>query len=181
MYFGVFLQREVQRLIIELRTRQQYRIDSFLHILKSTESSYPKSHYYGNSPARSRKGSKQTMTATEGSQPEEQHIPSLEVFKVLLDAILTKLIYWKMSLPTSGELDWIIFKGCFQYEPLGDYNDVVVPFEGAVEHRGNLKKNFCLVVAETRRNHPKSGSQSDHLIPGVSQNRSCELISLYTK
>jgi len=33
------------------------------------------------------------MTATEGSQPEEQHIPSLEVFKVLLDAILTKLIY----------------------------------------------------------------------------------------
>lgn len=93
MYFGVFLQREVQRLIVELRTRQQYRIDSFLHILKSTESSYPKSHYYGNSPARSRKGSKQTMTATEGSQPEEQHIPSLEVFKVLLDAILTKLIY----------------------------------------------------------------------------------------
>ncbi|KAK4812297.1 hypothetical protein QYF61_014083 [Mycteria americana] len=46
--------------------------------------------------------------------------PSLEAFKVRLDGALSNLIQWKMSLPTAGGLDWIIFEGPFQPKPLCD-------------------------------------------------------------
>ena len=46
--------------------------------------------------------------------------PSLETFKVRLDRALSNLVSWKMSLPTAGVLDQMIFKGPFQPKLLHD-------------------------------------------------------------
>ena len=47
--------------------------------------------------------------------------PSLEVLKVRLDGALSNLMQWKMSLPTTEGLVYMIFKDCLQAKPFYDY------------------------------------------------------------
>jgi len=37
-------------------------------------------------------------------------VPSLEVHKVRLDGVLSNLVWWKVSLPMAGGLDWMTSK-----------------------------------------------------------------------
>lgn len=50
-------------------------------------------------------------------------------------------------------------------------------FLGRLWSSRHLKKKFCFTVAETRGNHPKSGTSQSQSDPGVPQNRSSKLIS----
>lgn len=42
---------------------------------------------------------------------------SLDVFKANLYGAWSNLVYWKMSLPMTGMLDYVTFKGPFQPKP----------------------------------------------------------------
>lgn len=46
--------------------------------------------------------------------------PHLAVLKTRLDGVLSNLVHWEMSLPTSGKLDLPYFKVLFQPKPFHD-------------------------------------------------------------
>jgi len=53
--------------------------------------------------------------------PKIVDLTILEAFKARLDGTLSNLVYWELSMPTSGELEQNDFKGPFQAKPFYDF------------------------------------------------------------
>ena len=68
---------------------------------------------------------------------------SLEVFTVRLDGTFSNLIYWKMSLPMAGALDYMMFKGPFQPKPV--YESIIwdTSFHNAGTEKFTVSQGKC--------------------------------------